>query len=387
MNDPHISTYYDLYEFLYNHAKTNDSIIDWLNIPWIGKDKQESIFRLFSYLELIKKLDNYNICIGNFNLQTLTKINSYKDIFLDNKNNLIKLKDKGDSSDLSGFHKTNKNEVLATTSKNMTNKYSMDSLDIEKILANFAGFHESGYCLKICIAKPNKKYFTKLVKRMNKTNKVLIKLFKNNDNFIVIDHDDLNEAFLRFKNYYYYYRININDIFENEKKIIIFKLHQAYSIYKTNYLILNNDKNNYILWGHIQRSGKSYIIAGTIMEYSRLFTEKDESNYLIITTAPNETISQYINVFNCLQLKTFNIINLGGKNNNELKENKNIIICSKQYLQNKIHFELKKLNINIIFFDESHNGGTTDISLQIIDNYKNIHTTVINITATYAKPL
>lgn len=68
-----------------------------------------------------------------------------------------------------------------------------------------------------------------------------------------------------------------------------------------------------ILWGHIQRSGKSYIIGGCIIEDSK---DKDECNYLVITTAPNETIEQQIKVFDCIQLTDFNIIVLNGKNKN-----------------------------------------------------------------------
>lgn len=46
---------------------------------------------------------------------------------------------------------------------------------------------------------------------------------------------------------------------------------------------------NEILWGHVQRSGKSFIIGGCIIEDSK---DKDKCNYLVITTAPNETIEQ-----------------------------------------------------------------------------------------------
>ncbi|NDD58400.1 MAG: FAD-dependent oxidoreductase, partial [Chlamydiae bacterium] len=45
----------------------------------------------------------------------------------------INLKDKGDSSDLTGIHKKNKKELLLTTSKNIT-KMNVGLLDIDKIL-------------------------------------------------------------------------------------------------------------------------------------------------------------------------------------------------------------------------------------------------------------
>ena len=65
--------------------------------------------------------------------------------------------------------------------------------------------------------------------------------------------------------------------------------------------------------------------------------EKDECNYLVITTAPNETIEQQQKVLDCIQLKDFNIIVLNGKNKKQPKLlKKNIILCSKQFLQTKI---------------------------------------------------
>jgi hypothetical protein len=78
-----MSSFIDLYKELQNY--TEDSIIPWLNEHWKGKDKQESIFRLFASLKLIQKLDNYDICRGNFNNNSIEKITNPKDIFYDKK--------------------------------------------------------------------------------------------------------------------------------------------------------------------------------------------------------------------------------------------------------------------------------------------------------------
>lgn len=86
----------DLYNFLISFE---GDITEWLKIPWIGKDKQESLLRLFAGLKLIDKLENYNMCKGNFNLKTIETHESFKDVFYNN-HKLIFLKDKGDSSDL-----------------------------------------------------------------------------------------------------------------------------------------------------------------------------------------------------------------------------------------------------------------------------------------------
>ena len=74
-----ITTFVELYDLLQNF--TTDSILDWLKVSWNGKDKQESIFRLFSKLGLIIGLNGYNICHGNFNLGTIYPIQDKKSIF------------------------------------------------------------------------------------------------------------------------------------------------------------------------------------------------------------------------------------------------------------------------------------------------------------------
>ena len=50
-----MNTFINLYNFLKIH--NGKSIISWLEIPWEGKDKQESLLRLFAGLGLIKKLN------------------------------------------------------------------------------------------------------------------------------------------------------------------------------------------------------------------------------------------------------------------------------------------------------------------------------------------
>ena len=64
-----IRTYTQLYEFLQSY--TSQDIREWLSQPWKGKDKQESLFRLFSGLGLLPCFSEYSLCQGNFNLQTI----------------------------------------------------------------------------------------------------------------------------------------------------------------------------------------------------------------------------------------------------------------------------------------------------------------------------
>ena len=386
MNDEDITTFNDLYNFLQNHDSYD--IFDWLKNNWKGKDKQESLLRLMSYLNLIEKLNKFNVCNGNFNLNTIKPVNNIKDLFYDDKNKPRILKDKGDSSDLTCIDEKNK-LLLITTSKNI-NKQQVDKLDIDKLLIHFKSYESQGYKMILCICIRDKNNFDEMIKNIEKTNQLLKdKLLDNNT--IIIDWNDLNEAYHQFK--ISFKNIKLSDFLNKNKKNIIFKLHQLFSIQKTISLKNLNHKN--ILWGHIPRSGKSYIMTGTIIKNYELNKSK-KNNYLIITTAPNETIDQYLKVLDCFQLKDFNLVYLNGKDKKPVLKDNNIIICSKQFLQNKIDDDdnektknidwLKKINFDIRFLDESHNGGSTSLAKKTLEYYGN-NSTTIQITATYSKPL
>ena len=386
-----MNTFKDLYEFLQLNEQNN--IITWLNEPWVGKDKQESLLRLFAGLGLIDKLKSYDICKGNYNEKTITKNTSIKDIFYNEQDNLINLKDKGDSSDLTGICKENENHLLVTTSKNL-NKTQVGKLDIDKILTNFIQYQDEEYTMSLCLCIRNSIDFEIMKKNIEKTNHQLKSLLEKEDT-IIIDWNDLNQAYHQFK--MFYGQILIDNIINLNKTTLCLKMHQHLGVLKT--LRMKNSEKKKILWGHIQRSGKSYIIGGCIIDDSK---DKDECNYLVITTAPNETIEQQRKVFDCIQLTDFNIVVLNGKNKKPILTKKNIIICSKQFLQSKIDKEndenkhseektksivwLKKMSFDMRFIDESHNGGTTELAKKTLEFYGNQAFTV-QITATYSKPI
>ena len=381
-----MNTFIKLYEFLQSYEDEN--IIEWLENPWEGKDKQESLLRLFAGLGLIEKLNSYTICKGNFNLKTITKHTSLKDIFYD-ESTVNNLKDKGDASDLTGISKENDNHLLLTTSKNL-NKTQVGKLDIDKILTNFKQY--DGYTMSLCICIRNYDYFKVMKKGIEKSNKILLSFLEKKDT-IIIDWNDLNQGYHQFK--LSYGDKPIDDIIKLNRYTLIPKMHQELGVNKTIYLKKRGMKQ--ALWGHIQRSGKSFINALTIIEDSK---HQEECNYLIITTKPNETIEQQHKVLECNQLNDFNIIKLDGSNKNPKLTKKNIIICSKQFLQHKINNKnkknneekplsipwLKELKISMRFIDESHNGGTTLLAKKTLDFYgKDAFT--IYITATYSKPV
>lgn len=190
---------------------------------------------------------------------------------------------------------------------------------------------------------------------------------------LIIDWKDLNFSYEKFKQIYP--NIKIEELLKNGsndmlgKTCIYLKPHQLYTVLQTIKLINNHDSYDIsILWGHVPRSGKTYILAGLIIEMSKHENTSDK-NYLIVTTFPNETISQYINVLNCMELCNFNIINYS--KNKKIIGNNNIIICSKQLLTYKSNQDMKFKNVFCVFFDEAHYGGATRLSKELLLKYKN----------------
>ena len=377
-----MKTNLELFEYLQKNQA--ESILPWLKKPWKGKDKQESLLRLFAGFGLLTKLEGFNICKGNFNNQTIKEMESFREIFFDEKNKEICLKDNGDSSDLTGISKENNKKILVTTSKNL-NKENIGKLDIHQI-HDILNEKYKDYEMILCICIRDKKKFEEMLKRSQKSSKLLLSYIKK-ETTIIIDWKDLDEGYHQF-NLYFKNKI-LKDILNINKEPLCLKFHQELSVIKT--LKMKESGEERILWGHIQRSGKSYIIGGCIIKDSN---EKEKCNYLVITTAPNETIEQQIKVFNCCQLNDFNIIVLNGSNKEPELSNKNIIICSKQFLQSKLDDKkktksikwLKKLKFDMRFIDESHNGGTTELAQKTLDFYGKESFTV-QITATYSKPV
>ena len=379
-----IDTFEDLYKFLQTCEDSN--IINFLN-DISGQEsgyKQEALTKLLGGLNLIDKLKNWYPCIGNLNKQTIQKQENYNDIFYKKNGTRRMLKGNGgDASDFTLVSIFNDKELLIMSSKSLNNE-NIGKLDIEKMLFHAQKYIEDGYKITYGFIVKDKKLTDEMISRTKTSSKALADLY-NNENTIVIDWQDLNQTYHMFK--LCFINKNISDIINSNKKSLCLKLHQNLSVIKT--LTMKDEENkNKILWGHIQRSGKSYIIAGCIIQDS---INKNECYYLVITTAPNETIEQQKKVFDCQQLEDFNVIILNDKNENIKITNKNIIICSKQFLQSKIEGKksiewLKKINFDMRFIDESHNGGTTELAQKTLDYYGKDSFTV-QITATYSKPI
>ena len=235
------TTVRELYEFF--QQLEWDEFLPWLENHWKGKDKQESSLRLFAELGLIPKLDAYNMCEGNFNLKTIKEIEKLRDIFSKS------LKDKGDSSDLTGIHKSDKKRLLATTSKNL-NKTNIGGLDITQIDFYFEQrYKPDGYTLDLCIVIRDFAEFQQMIDRSEKTNE-LLKSYIEKPRTVIIDWNDLVEAFHNFK--HIFNTTPIENITDSNKKLLILEkissdlaFERDYEIVARKYLKLWKEKKRF----------------------------------------------------------------------------------------------------------------------------------------------
>lgn len=374
-----MNTFVDLFAYLQTAAF--DNISEFLSDNWEGKEKQESLFRLFANLHLVPEFRGYHVCENNFNMQTLKNCTSIVPFMSKSLN------DKGDKSDLTLSHSVKK-ELIVCTSKNL-NTYGVGDLDIRD-LRNLFDLHYKphGYNMRLCVIVRNKSSLLTKIHNAEQCNNDIIAVLKASDT-LMFDWDDLQSLYVSFKMNYTDINIDGLDVllYNNHKVPLTLRMHQDYAISRT--LQLLQDNNN-ILWGQIPRSGKSYIMAGLIAHCL-----KTMDNFLIITTSPNETIAMYNEVFALhIQFQGVSIIILNGSNKKPKLGAKNIIIASKQFLQSKgVSSEktkqitwLKNLKIDLRFIDESHNGGTTELMQSTLTVYGGQCNTIY-ITATYLKPV
>ena len=288
----------------------------------------------------------------------------------------------------------------------------------------------------------NKEDFKKICESANKSSNILIRYISPHGNYEnVYDLQDLEKHYSKLwkilDDFNFLEDINIfkENYLQIYKKKFIPRFHQELFIEKISSLIKNEQKK--ILVGAIPRSGKTYIMAGTILKDVKDAGNADKksktkfNNYLIITPAPNETLKQYYEAFDdYYDFKNNNIVPINvkdveiGKEFDEKIENEekpesnkhNVFLISKQRLgfrdkqdndkeDNKIYNKIyddndyiKKIRDNIhkyfkdnkfkfIFFDEAHFGMSTPIAQDIFSELdKKNESYKIYVTATYNKP-
>jgi hypothetical protein len=331
----------------------------------------------------------FNHLSGNFNT------GKFKN--LENFNNY--LEEKVFSSNSSGcsditLQNKNDNKFIFISSKypkikdDISRQKSVDYYDIQNIVAMATKNKHIYKNYKIYIAVPNKKHVLDKVKNANISSEYITEHMTEEN---ILDQNDLNKYFQKFKQ-----DVNNNiykdwtSIYLSPKDNLNLRFHQELITQKTCNLI--NEGNKSFLWGCKCRSGKTYMIGGII---KKQFDIKQKLNVLIITPAPTETAPQFTeDLF--YKFKDFNEFKIhhidGSEKINQIKLDKNnIFVMSKQLLQNYINDktikDIKKLNLDIIAFDENHFSGTTNLSKEILNSYSVKNTVKIYLTATYCKPL
>jgi len=383
---------------------------------------------------------------GGYLLQPVRSGNSggYSDITFLNQ----KFDDKG--------NKIGGEELYFISVKYFKEEKGIGDYDIGKLCSLIRKHEKENRIIKLYIFVRDKKNAIDKFKAQHISSNILIKYINPGGNYEhILDINDLQEAFFKLKKILEQYDYlqspkNINDFQSNYlnvlKDVFIPRFHQELFVLKINKLIEQGEKN--VLVGAIPRSGKSYIMAGTILEYVKTQEQLHPGKkvkFLLITPAPNETFGEYETIFN----KYIEFEKLGidvvtykdGVNSTKVCKNKDkhcVIIISKQKLgwtagsnaekilakDDKVvegdvedDVELEEVeevedevedekdiktikqriitlfdanpDIDIMFLDEAHFGMSTEKAQQIVNILDSAisNTTKIYVTATYNKPL
>jgi hypothetical protein len=324
----------DVYKFLCSYE---EDLKDWIQTHPNKERLHEAVFVIFATKGLIPAVSNYAPCKGNFGTATITELNSVDELF---EESIFRGGDGG--SDYTAIDRKSKS-IMGTTAKYLTN-FTYEDLDIDKLVAAFAAVYQDFEHKRVCIVIPDRHDFDVMRRNIHRTTGSRANGWL--DDAIVVDHDDLEAAFRRFK------------MHEADVKCVSSSLrpHQLFTVRKT--VQLKESGVKHILYAHMSRSGKTYMMRGSI--------ELDGgSNYLVVTTAPNETYQQYKDLFKNLG---FNVTRLT-PSVEPITEGRNVIITSKQFLDGKDILWLKQLNFDMVFVDEGHHGGTTDLAQGALEMY------------------
>ena len=344
--------------------------------------RQEAVLKLFAPCGLIESLKEFVPADGNFSMGTCQPTTNKKSLFFNNKNKPFDIRGNGgDASDYTAFSKDNET-IIATTSKSHKNDKTetVKSLELDEI-SNKASQHYPNKNLNMCICVRDRIH----VNNMNpqECNADLRPYLKT---AIIVDWANLFDAFVLFKTVYV--DMQFDDVLGINSNLPIFtpRFYQKFASKKFLSMINTVDAVAVTaLLAYLPRTGKTSVIINTIIEDNR-----QEDSYLIITPCPNETISGYFELLQCVQLRDYNIQHLSGDNLHPTVGTRNVFIVSKQFLQNKLdegkHLEcLLQSKIRIVFVDEAHLGCTTDIMKKIFEFYTPTAHRLF-VTATYGKP-
>jgi hypothetical protein len=395
----------NLKEFIIDIVKYDN--IDDILVKYKTQSEKGSIYEKiwdiiikFGYCNIFPN-SQYTHLIGNSNNAKLKKLNSLNQylndkVFTGNSSGCSDITLYNNNNDTyifisSKYPKTEENEsIIKSKSK------SVDYYDVQNIIAMINKNNKIYTKYDIYLVVPNKNLVLEKVQNANKSSQYITDYMTEDR---ILDKNDLNKYFLRFKHDIITQldiniEIDYDELYLSNKDNLYLRFHQELITQKTSQLIEEGNKS--FLWGCKCRSGKTYIAGGII---KKQFDIKGKLNVLIITPAPTETTPQFTDdLFNKFRdFKPFQIHNIEGSK--RLKDIKlginNIFVMSKQLLQKYIKSTkedktikiIRDLKLDIIIFDENHYSGTTDLSKLILNSYSTNYTIKIYLTATYSKPL
>jgi hypothetical protein len=319
----------DVYHFL---KSFDGDLKAWIRNHPNKERVHEAVFVILASLGLIPEVSKYVPCKGNFGTGTLEELLNVEELF---EESIFRGGDGG--SDYSAI-KRESGSILATTAKYLFD-FIYEDLHMDKLVAAFSVVYPEYENKQACIVIPDRRDFEKMKAGIHQTTNSRAKVWLNDA--IVIDHDDLEAAFNKFKSY-------DHKTYKNPSELQ--GVHQEYTVWKTIKMKKMGEKR--ILYAHMPRSGKTHMMVGS-------FKDDLGSNYLVITTAPNETVDQYEKA---CKGNGYEVTRLGPKTR-PITEGKNIILVSKQFLDRHDDIQwLKDLRIDMAFVDECHYGGTTELA-------------------------
>lgn len=328
--------------------------------------------------------DVYDHYEGNINTCKLKKVDNLEHYL---RGLSVFSKGKGGSSDITLQNKITGKWVFISSKFYLDDsKKSIDSYDVEKILAIVKEHAHKYKEYDIYLAVNNKQKVLDIITSSQATNKHIKENIHN-----IIDLGDLEIYFQNLKKAIQDVDISeMNSKFCNTKIPLVLRFHQELITYKQMERIDEGEKE--LLLGAKARSGKTYCVGGLFIKYHKKYLSL---NGLIITPAPTETLSQFTDDLfrKFCDFSGINIIeiNKGAEFDIIVPQKKNIIIVSKQLLDDYVLEKrvnwLCQLILDFIVFDENHFHGTTQMSKNILQSYSSPKTVKLYLTATYAKPL
>ena len=266
---------------------------------------------------------------------------------------------------------------------------SIADLQIVDMLVQFTnsgGYTEGGKSVSIAsvmayVLVDNSTEVLALAERSKASNQV------TKDNLNCLDVGDLNRMCAIFRS-----RIEgcgskdpeaiLGHLLSDEKASLRLRFHQILICSKILKQIALGQKT--LLIGALPRSGKTWMGAWIAKHFQKI---------LIITTRPSETSGQWNRVFSShREYSKYKVAYLDASTNiaiamSNAKNEALVAIASTHFFKRADRGSLKGLGWDLVLLDEIHEGGSTELTGEMLDTYVGTTPIRIMMTATYTKPV